>query len=155
MTAVYFIWLILPRRTPQRHLDAPRNKGQPESGFLETDLLLRWLPRVVGVWPARMLSSRVLPGKSQQMQITAVACSAHPTLHIELSKNGRQLTARRGIGLETSILFAKEGANVLMTDISQEALDKALAKVKQLVPDAGRVETKVRAPADTLKFCPH
>jgi hypothetical protein len=30
-----------------------------------------------------------------------------------------------------------------MTDISQEALDKASAKVKQLVPDAGRIETKV------------
>jgi hypothetical protein len=30
-----------------------------------------------------------------------------------------------------------------MTDISQEALDKALAKVKQLVPNAGRLETKV------------
>jgi NAD(P)-dependent dehydrogenase (short-subunit alcohol dehydrogenase family) len=54
-----------------------------------------------------------------------------------------QLTTRSGIGLETSILFAKEGANVLMTDISQEALDRALAKVKQLVPDAGRVEAKV------------
>jgi hypothetical protein len=30
-----------------------------------------------------------------------------------------------------------------MTDISQEALDRALAKVKQLVPGAGKVETKV------------
>lgn len=48
-----------------------------------------------------------------------------------------------GIGLETSILFAKEGANVLMSDISEPALEKALAKVKQLVPDAVRVEVKV------------
>lgn len=49
-----------------------------------------------------------------------------------------------GIGLETSILFAKQGASVLMADISEPALEKALAKVKQLVPNAVRVETKVR-----------
>lgn len=48
-----------------------------------------------------------------------------------------------GIGLETSILFAKEGASVLMSDISQPALEKALAKVKQLVPHARRVEIVV------------
>ncbi|KAI1206655.1 NAD(P)-binding protein [Annulohypoxylon truncatum] len=48
-----------------------------------------------------------------------------------------------GIGLETSILFAKEGANVLLVDISEPALEKAKAKVLQLVPKAGRVETKV------------
>jgi NAD(P)-dependent dehydrogenase (short-subunit alcohol dehydrogenase family) len=65
----------------------------------------------------------------------------------------RWLTLPSGIGLETSILFAKEGANVLMTDISQEALDKALAKVKQLVPDAGRVETRVAHPqSPTYQF---
>lgn len=51
-----------------------------------------------------------------------------------------------GIGLETSILFAKEGASVLMSDISAPALEKALAKVKQLVPSAVRVETKVLPP---------
>lgn len=33
---------------------------------------------------------------------------------------------------------------MLMADISKEALDRALAKVKQLVPNAGRVETIVR-----------
>ena len=49
-----------------------------------------------------------------------------------------------GIGLETTILFAKEGANVLMADISAPALEKALAKVKQLVPNAQRIETQVR-----------
>ena len=48
-----------------------------------------------------------------------------------------------GIGLETSILFAKEGASILMTDISAPALEKAKAKVLQLVPNAARVETKV------------
>jgi len=58
-----------------------------------------------------------------------------------------------GIGLETSILFAKEGANVLMADISQEALERALAKVKQLVPNAGRIETIVCYPSHPL--CSH
>ncbi|KAK4170049.1 putative dehydrogenase [Cladorrhinum sp. PSN259] len=56
-------------------------------------------------------------------------------------KNTLITGAAGGIGLETSILFAKEGANVLMADISAEALERALAKVKQLVPGAGRVET--------------
>lgn len=55
------------------------------------------------------------------------------------------LDSNSGIGLETCILFAKEGANVLMSDISTEALEKALAKVKQLVPNAGRVEVMVRS----------
>ncbi|GAB1312496.1 hypothetical protein MFIFM68171_02706 [Madurella fahalii] len=56
-------------------------------------------------------------------------------------KNAIVTGAAGGIGLESSILFAKEGANVLMADISEEALERALAKVKQLVPHAGRVET--------------
>ena len=49
----------------------------------------------------------------------------------------------RGIGLETSILFAREGANVLLSDISGPALDKALEKLKSVVPDAKKVEAKV------------
>ncbi|CAG9940944.1 unnamed protein product [Clonostachys rosea f. rosea IK726] len=57
-------------------------------------------------------------------------------------KNAIVTGAGGGIGLETCILFAKEGANVLMADISEPALEKALAKVKQLVPGAGRVETR-------------
>ncbi|KAL8346028.1 hypothetical protein RB598_000100 [Gaeumannomyces tritici] len=55
-------------------------------------------------------------------------------------KNAIITGAAGGIGLETSILFAKEGASVLMADISPEALTKAQAKVKSLVPGA-RVET--------------
>jgi len=60
--------------------------------------------------------------------------------HLGISSNMKS----RGIGLETSILFAKEGANVLISDISAPALEKALAKVKEVVPSAYKVETKVR-----------
>ncbi|KAI1334672.1 hypothetical protein F5Y15DRAFT_283004 [Xylariaceae sp. FL0016] len=58
-------------------------------------------------------------------------------------KNAIITGAAGGIGLETTILFAKEGANVLMSDISAPALEKAKAKVLQLVPTPGRVETLV------------
>lgn len=47
-----------------------------------------------------------------------------------------RLTCNSGIGLETAALFAKEGANVLLCDISEPALAKGIAKVKELVPDA-------------------
>ncbi|EQK97436.1 hypothetical protein G6O67_002834 [Ophiocordyceps sinensis] len=57
-------------------------------------------------------------------------------------KNAVITGAAGGIGLETSILFAKEGAKVLMSDISLEALERAQAKVKQLVPSAAKVEIK-------------
>ncbi|KAF9875221.1 short-chain dehydrogenase reductase family protein [Colletotrichum karsti] len=57
-------------------------------------------------------------------------------------KNAIVTGAAGGIGLETSILFAKEGASVMMADISAPALDKAKAKVLQLVPSA-KVDTKL------------
>ncbi|KAI1500028.1 hypothetical protein F5X99DRAFT_410505 [Biscogniauxia marginata] len=59
------------------------------------------------------------------------------------AKNAIITGAGGGIGLETTILFAKEGANVLMADISGPALEKAKAKVLQLVPNASRIETTV------------
>lgn len=43
--------------------------------------------------------------------------------------------AAGGIGLETTVLFAREGASVLMLDISVPALERALTKVKELVPE--------------------
>lgn len=46
-----------------------------------------------------------------------------------------------GIGLETTILFAREGAAVLMADISEPALATALAKVHTILPDPPRLET--------------
>ena len=56
-------------------------------------------------------------------------------------KNAIITGAAGGIGLETTILFAKEGASVLMADLSEPGLKKALAKVKELVPNHPRVET--------------
>lgn len=56
-------------------------------------------------------------------------------------KNAIITGAGGGIGLETTILFAKEGASVLMLDVSEPALAKALAKVKELVPNAPRLNT--------------
>ncbi|KAM0453061.1 hypothetical protein ACHAPV_009176 [Trichoderma viride] len=57
-------------------------------------------------------------------------------------KNAIITGAAGGIGLETAILFAKEGANVLLADISEPALEKAVAKVKELIPSAPRLETR-------------
>ncbi|KAF2708343.1 NAD(P)-binding protein [Pleomassaria siparia CBS 279.74] len=51
--------------------------------------------------------------------------------------------AAGGIGLETCILFCREGANVLLSDISGPALEKAVAKLKEIVPEAKRIETKI------------
>ncbi|KAF7511309.1 hypothetical protein GJ744_004874 [Endocarpon pusillum] len=56
-------------------------------------------------------------------------------------KNAVVTGAAGGIGLETTILFAREGATVLMADISEPALEKALAKAKEIVPDAARIST--------------
>jgi NAD(P)-dependent dehydrogenase (short-subunit alcohol dehydrogenase family) len=58
-------------------------------------------------------------------------------------KNSIITGAAGGIGLETSILFAQNGANVLMSDINAEQLDKAVARVKELAPNA-KVEGFVR-----------
>ncbi|KAK5953954.1 hypothetical protein OHC33_005226 [Knufia fluminis] len=44
--------------------------------------------------------------------------------------------AAGGIGLETTILFVRENASVLMLDISEPALEKALSKVYELCPEA-------------------
>ncbi|OQV01978.1 hypothetical protein CLAIMM_07245 [Cladophialophora immunda] len=56
-------------------------------------------------------------------------------------KNAIITGAAGGIGLETTILFAREGASVLMADISEPALERAVAKVKELVPNPPRLET--------------
>lgn len=58
-------------------------------------------------------------------------------------KNALVTGAAGGIGLETVILFAREGANVLLCDISGPALEKAVARVKEVVPEAKKVESKI------------
>lgn len=61
-------------------------------------------------------------------------------------KNAIVTGAAGGIGLETTILMLREGASVLMTDISADGLGKALEKVNAIVPPSsrsGKVETKV------------
>lgn len=48
-----------------------------------------------------------------------------------------------GIGLETAILFLREGASVLMADVNADALEKALLRAKEVVPDhCGRAEAR-------------
>ncbi|KAJ9429780.1 putative oxidoreductase yxbG [Fusarium oxysporum] len=59
-------------------------------------------------------------------------------------KNAIITGAAGGVGLESTILFLQQGASVLMTDINNAALERALNKVKSVVPDpTGRVEIKV------------
>ncbi|RDW60718.1 hypothetical protein BP6252_12101 [Coleophoma cylindrospora] len=58
-------------------------------------------------------------------------------------KNAIVTGAAGGVGLETVILMLREGASVLMTDISTKGLEVALAKVQSVVPEHdGRVETR-------------
>jgi len=45
-----------------------------------------------------------------------------------------EVSPSSGIGLETTILFIREGANVLMADISAPALATALEKVHKIMP---------------------
>ncbi len=55
------------------------------------------------------------------------------------SRNLRNLSADsiyscRGIGLEATVLFLREGASVLMADISIPALQAAIAKINTIIP---------------------
>ncbi|KAL9115582.1 MAG: hypothetical protein Q9187_007263 [Circinaria calcarea] len=56
-------------------------------------------------------------------------------------KNAIITGAAGGIGLETTILFLREGASVLMSDISEPALAKATEKIRKIMPYHPRLET--------------
>jgi NAD(P)-dependent dehydrogenase (short-subunit alcohol dehydrogenase family) len=73
--------------------------------------------------------------------ITGAAGWAHDQYATTTNNRESNVIIHSGIGLETTILFAREGASVLMADISEPALAKALEKVKEIVPGAIRVET--------------
>lgn len=47
-----------------------------------------------------------------------------------------------GIGLETSILFASEGANVILADINFEAAEKAAALISKKSPNVKAIAVK-------------
>ena len=48
----------------------------------------------------------------------------------------------RGIGLESSILFAQEGANVLLVDINLPAADKGAAIIAERYPNVKAIAIK-------------
>ncbi|KAL8688479.1 MAG: hypothetical protein Q9218_005620 [Villophora microphyllina] len=56
-----------------------------------------------------------------------------------------------GIGLETTILFAREGASVLLTDISPSALSTALSKVRSILPNLPAEQKFETLPCDVSK----
>jgi NAD(P)-dependent dehydrogenase (short-subunit alcohol dehydrogenase family) len=47
-----------------------------------------------------------------------------------------------GIGLESSLLFAAEGANVLLVDINLEGAEKGAALIKQRYPNVRALAVK-------------
>lgn len=47
-----------------------------------------------------------------------------------------------GIGLESSILFAQEGASVLLVDINLEGAERGAALIKERFPNAKALATK-------------
>jgi NAD(P)-dependent dehydrogenase (short-subunit alcohol dehydrogenase family) len=47
-----------------------------------------------------------------------------------------------GIGLESSLLFAQEGANVLLVDINLDTVEKSAALVRERYPNVKAIATK-------------
>lgn len=48
----------------------------------------------------------------------------------------------RGIGLETSLLFAQEGANIVLADINLAAVEKLSNTIKERYPNVKSVAVK-------------
>lgn len=52
------------------------------------------------------------------------------------------ISVTSGIGLESSLLFAAEGANVLLVDINLEGTEKGAALIKQRYPNVKALAVK-------------
>ncbi|EGU77376.1 hypothetical protein FOXB_12117, partial [Fusarium oxysporum f. sp. conglutinans Fo5176] len=109
-------------------------------------------PRVCMVHPIAALKSSAF-----HCLVNSISDSSHRNPFIYLTTVGRlegknaiitgaagYLSSASGVGLEATILFLQQGASVLMTDINNAALERALNKVKSVVTNPnGRVEKKV------------
>ena len=77
--------------------------------------------------------------------------------HQIFSANLGLISFLSGIGLESSILFAQEGANVLLVDVNVEAAQRSTEIIKRKHPDAKALairadvgqEADVKAAVDT------
>jgi len=72
---------------------------------------------------ARPVLSQVLPGTVHLHQISATT-------------EAYLVDANSGIGLETAILFARNGGSVILADLNDEGLETAKGKIETLIPGA-------------------
>lgn len=78
-----------------------------------------------------------LNGSAGSVRSNARAAS----IHSQLLEFGPQLTFS-GIGLETSLQFAAEGAKVVLSDVNAEAVQKAAEQVKARFPSSEAIAVK-------------
>lgn len=78
-----------------------------------------------------------LNGSAESVRSNARAAS----IHSQLLEFGPQLTFS-GIGLETSLQFAAEGAKVVLSDVNAEAVQKAAEQVKARFPSSEAIAVK-------------
>ena len=57
------------------------------------------------------------------------------TSALRCGTNARTLSHASGIGLESALLFAQEGADVLLVDVNLPAAEKALALIQERSPN--------------------
>lgn len=53
-----------------------------------------------------------------------------------------KLTLCSGIGFETAVLFAKEGAKVVCADVNEKGVQKTVAKISELVSSGVAISFK-------------
>lgn len=61
---------------------------------------------------------------------------------LTISYRHEQTITHSGIGLESSLLFAKEGANVLLVDINLPAAEKGASLIRQRFPNVKALAVK-------------